>query len=766
MNMRIPSKIRLAGIACLWVFVVTLPVIGQETSLLRAVWHNGTILRLPIHFEYPIAQLSRQALSFHGTLAAQVASTHLPGPHDFASFEIRINSTWPARAVHAQIWQHPHLTVQEATQILVGEKPFDELSSVQQEDFFLADYPALVLEGPFGIQNDQHTAALDYYRKVLIQTSPDEGLNAWAKNMAAVSDIGLLGSPEDASLLLENAQKTTPEDLQPWTDVITARALLNLRAPEALQTLASFRLQQASTEPAPKQLPAVWNDLAQFASLRIHTHLIEKNTYPTMPLELQKALVEHNPYNLFHISAGPEITQNWKLLRDNLKKKKSLLNVEQDRKTIRAMIHQKFNFHRQPYVFSHMVSQRPASGSNPFIKVAPAYSNPAIWDTKQQKGKQRLLSRALENKQTAWQDLQEKQQELDQLFAKSVRYEEGKYQPLFAKIALLQEQYETAVTQFNQVQKYIEDQVPVDRISYQVYGYPLAHASSWKYTTNLHLVDGTVQKGLLSFPPAPAQSEEDHALKQALLNRAEQEFLLIQESQGPAFADSQKAANRWQYIFQEIQAGTPYSTIMDNAYTHSFESLPPIPVRFAGRGEYPSFEALAATQEEGYAKQELLNYVQHHYFTLRQTIYIDKQEIKLLDNNLRLFGRKKQNARRKALQDHLWQASWDLGQADYNLRTARKALMQNQPIDQIITTLYGAPAAQPNKHFWFKDATLPKGGFYAPVSSAVDGWTKQYFLDQILSQPRPNSYVLEEVRWNIQRGNSLRNIRHTYYRID
>ena len=77
----------------------TMPARAQVPALAEGA---ELLVRTPEQLMYVIREMSAEALTFNGTLAALVANTELPRVSDITTFEQYLNTTWPARVAIAR----------------------------------------------------------------------------------------------------------------------------------------------------------------------------------------------------------------------------------------------------------------------------------------------------------------------------------------------------------------------------------------------------------------------------------------------------------------------------------------------------------------------------------------------------------------------------------------------------------------------------------------------------------------------------------------
>lgn len=186
---------------------------------------------------------------------------------------------------------------------------FKTAAALEQPKLYSNVLPYLTVARNFTVRRADWLAALTYYRTTLLTSlkQPSATPNAWGRDMAAVSNLGLFGTRQDGALIL-NIAHTAPENFTAYTDVIAARALLGIQAYEELQELIKLRTEDG-------ELPAHWAGIAQYAQeegLPLEFAPVnEAAVAPALTNPAQTSLAEWNQLNLFHTRLSAEDTRSW-----------------------------------------------------------------------------------------------------------------------------------------------------------------------------------------------------------------------------------------------------------------------------------------------------------------------------------------------------------------------------------------------------------------------------------------------------------------------
>ena len=140
-----------------------------------------------------------------------------------------------------------------------------QLNNVQKEYFYVAAFPEQVIEGGVIPSKGMLESALAYNRNLALQ-GIDGSLDAWARQMGAITNLGLFGTAQDARLIVDSAKQVTGAE-KGVTDVIAVRALVNILGADAykyVKELAAFRLQATDSLGNPAQLSYAWGELSTY----------------------------------------------------------------------------------------------------------------------------------------------------------------------------------------------------------------------------------------------------------------------------------------------------------------------------------------------------------------------------------------------------------------------------------------------------------------------------------------------------------------------
>ncbi len=148
---------------------------------------------------------------------------------------------------------------------------------------------------------------------------------------------------------------------------------------------------------------------------------------------------------------------------------------------------------------------------------------------------------------------------------------------------------------------------------------------------------------------------------------------------------------------------------------------------FEGNEWVAPFEGPVASQEEGWAKQDLLRALTQNYTHAGETSTRLLQRVETAEQN---FAPEKQLAFLREQAQHALETQQE---AKSVLQQAGALIKQGLSMPHLITVLYGEEAARPVPDFPFEDISWQassKRYFTAAVTSSVDGWRKQALLDQ------------------------------------
>ncbi|MGN0023973.1 MAG: hypothetical protein ACI351_00895 [Candidatus Avelusimicrobium sp.] len=185
---------------------------------------------------------------------------------------------------------------------------------------FLNGLPQLHLVQGHPLTPVQYEQAVHFYQRLLTVSlsnpvpskSREIIMYGWGRKMAAISNLGLYGTQADAELIV-SAATDVPPYLIPYTDIITARALLTLEAYDALGNFAKARAGNGKLE-------AHWQGIAQYAadhSLPLQLPEISAGQLPAMPTDVLDSLKEWNALNAYHKDFSAQATEDWLGLRQH-----------------------------------------------------------------------------------------------------------------------------------------------------------------------------------------------------------------------------------------------------------------------------------------------------------------------------------------------------------------------------------------------------------------------------------------------------------------
>lgn len=179
----------------------------------------------------------------------------------------------------------------------------------QQTDLFLNVFPYLNISRNAPITELDRRAAINLYRQTLAWSLHQNSgsANAWGRDMAAISNLGLYGTATDGFLIVNTVRKA-PERFVSTTDIIAARALLGIQAYTNLQELVDLRTVNGV-------LPAHWQGIAQYAreeNLPVQFPVLNTSV-PAKPMTqtAETILSSWNRLNLYHSKISAEDTRNW-----------------------------------------------------------------------------------------------------------------------------------------------------------------------------------------------------------------------------------------------------------------------------------------------------------------------------------------------------------------------------------------------------------------------------------------------------------------------
>lgn len=198
-------------------------------------------------------------------------------------------------------------------QALETVRTFKDAAPQHRDQLFLNAFPYLNITSGFSVTAEDRIAALNHFRSAALTaiTLKEKTLNAWGRNMAIISDLGIYGTANDADLIV-NLALISPAEFVVYTDVIASRALISLGAFDKLQALAQSRTVNG-------QLAAHWKDIAQYVKVHApETELpaVANGSVPALASKAKKALQDWNPLNLHHTNTSAQATEEWLAVRE------------------------------------------------------------------------------------------------------------------------------------------------------------------------------------------------------------------------------------------------------------------------------------------------------------------------------------------------------------------------------------------------------------------------------------------------------------------
>ena len=235
----------------------------------------------------------------------------------------KINSQIPVMSLTQvnELATKANLNAQDAKNIY--HQIFEVTRSESAKDFLvLSTLPTITVERGFALQKQYADQAVDLYRRTLLANNTqaqvstplsEEQLKNWSKTMAAATDLGFLGAAKDATLLIDTYKKS-PAALQPITQVVIGRALLNLQAYDALEQLAQMSCVNG------KLSGDFWSGVQTYVrenSLSVQLPEIVEPATELSAAKLGKLLSSWNRMNIHHLDASAEATAEWAALNEN-----------------------------------------------------------------------------------------------------------------------------------------------------------------------------------------------------------------------------------------------------------------------------------------------------------------------------------------------------------------------------------------------------------------------------------------------------------------
>lgn len=241
----------------------------------------------------------------------------------------RNHITWH-EAARAELYA-PHekpISAMYAEDIFMGKISLADLTPQEQTEFLLAEFPGLVVEGEMVPSAEVWKDVVQEYRSRLLNdpTAQQQAdpISYWAEQMSLVTNVGFFGSTGDELFVMVAAMRNFPPELQPLTDVITVRSLLNLNATTALNDFVDMRLAQVDGKGRPMVLPAVWREFPWEIVKRIPNSRLEPGGEGKGILvdpHVQVTLGQYNSYNLMNLDPSYTMTSNFLNLRHGMNDK-------------------------------------------------------------------------------------------------------------------------------------------------------------------------------------------------------------------------------------------------------------------------------------------------------------------------------------------------------------------------------------------------------------------------------------------------------------
>ena len=211
-----------------------------------------------------------------------------------------------------------------------------QLNDVQKEYFYITAFPERVLEGGVVPSKEMLEGALAYTRGVVLE-GVDGSLDAWARQMGAITNLGLFGTAQDAQLIVDSAKQVTGAE-KGVTDVIAVRALVNILGLDAykyVRELLTFRLQATDSLGNPEKLSYAWRDLSVYMDRNGLPLDIPKGRISSIPVmgitrDAEQLLGKYNAYNLYNKEAAIELTEKFKELRGHVQTEIRKAQIQED----------------------------------------------------------------------------------------------------------------------------------------------------------------------------------------------------------------------------------------------------------------------------------------------------------------------------------------------------------------------------------------------------------------------------------------------------
>ena len=246
-----------------------------------------------------------------------------------ANYHSRNHVTWH-KAARQELYA-PHekpVAATYAEDIFMGKVSLAELNPQEKTEFLLAEFPGLVVEGKMVPSAEVWKKVLNEYRTRLLDKSGTaqqaDPISYWAEQMSLITNVGFFGTAGDELFVMAAAIHSFPPELQPLTDVITVRALLNLNATAALNDFVDMRLAQVDGKGRPLMLSSVWREFPWEITKRIPHSRLEpggEGKGIVVDTSVQVTLGRYNSYNLLNLDPSYNMTVNFLNLRRGMNDK-------------------------------------------------------------------------------------------------------------------------------------------------------------------------------------------------------------------------------------------------------------------------------------------------------------------------------------------------------------------------------------------------------------------------------------------------------------
>lgn len=191
--------------------------------------------------------------------------------------------------------QHYGALLQNANPLVPAARQMLAHNNAKERALLLrSDFVALALNGRASAQDIQ--AATDFYRANLQKFTPNQDT---AAVVADIASLGLLGSKQDAPLILQVAQASYGHAVQAPVTTVAARALLRLQAYAELKSLSLFSAVQ----------PTLWEGIRTYAQNNQLTFQVHNPVQADVDVTpFQEALSAYGPLNQIAVDPSVEAT--------------------------------------------------------------------------------------------------------------------------------------------------------------------------------------------------------------------------------------------------------------------------------------------------------------------------------------------------------------------------------------------------------------------------------------------------------------------------